>query len=188
MLITMFERRNCAQAASLPGSKNKWRVWEAYGGGSGGYEEVRWVPAVVALLAGPLRRVYTGVPLSRILFGLTCLDIKSAPSALNTQGPSVSRGPYWIGWALADSKWTDLLSRLFCGRWMCAFFFLSTSSHVCFKLSPLLPSRNQEGGRKTLHEKRLTCCVMCKLMTDNNTSEDINRFFYSARLKTESWQ
>lgn len=32
MLITMFERRNCAQAAFLPGSENKWSVGGLWAG------------------------------------------------------------------------------------------------------------------------------------------------------------
>lgn len=69
-------------------------VWEAWGGvGEGQGESQLWWRCWQDLL----HHAYTWVSLSLPLFGLTCLDIKSAPSALNTLGPSVSPAPYWIG-------------------------------------------------------------------------------------------
>lgn len=69
------KRRECGRQRGRRGeSQLWWRCWQ-----------------------GPLRRANTGVSLSLPRSGLTCLDIKSPPSALNTLGPSVSPAPYWIG-------------------------------------------------------------------------------------------
>lgn len=86
ILITLFARNRCTQSADGWG----WRGW--------GESQLWWQ--------------HWQAPHSLCLFGLTCLDIKSASSALNTLGPSVSTASFWIGW-ISVLAW-----------WICSFYSL----------------------------------------------------------------
>lgn len=168
--MLMFVWRNCmhSQLPSLATRTNGECV------GGRGRKEVRWVPAVVAVLARPLCHAYRGVSLSLSLplFGLTCLDIQSAPSALNTLGPSVSPAPYWIGWALAVSKWADLLLLLFvcvlCGR----LWTWAPTPALNFK--PPFQGIKQTRISQFMTDQSLVVSLY-RLTTYSDTSKEVNR-------------
>lgn len=109
ILITLFARNRCTPSAHGWGCGAS----PSCGGGTGRH------------------RAYTGVPRSLCLFSLTCLDIKSASSALNTLGPSVSSASYWIGWVLVLAWWICSFYSLCVSVCVCAYMPLNLNAHVC---------------------------------------------------------